>query len=153
MIKKLNLTFRLFDFILSPFMWILSGFAFEKPQETHAWHIVNWNWKKQKPLSIKETDKEARFGHSSPLGLFHMPIFGGLTKYVVIEAVGYKRYWNVGWEGQVHLLKIYDPKIKLLVGKSGFMAYGITDTNKEAKLKIVGFGTIGDGKFKGVRLF
>lgn len=149
---KLNIIFRLFDFALIPLMWILGGFTFPL-QETHAWHGVNWNWKGVKGLVIKETDKKAKFGHDDPLGLFHMPIFGGLTKYVVIQANGFDKFWHVGWPKQVSNLPIKQNRIMLLTGKEGTTAYGLGDNGKILKLKIVGYGILGDNKYKGIRLF
>lgn len=151
-VPKLNFIFRLFDFVLFPFMWILGGFKFPV-QETHAWHVKRWNWKNVKGLVIKETDKKARFGHEAPFGLFHMPIFGGLTKYVIIEAKGFDKFWNIGWEDSIQVLPIRQKRVAMLVGKKGFVAYGLGDNNKVLKLKIVGFGELGDNKYNNLRLF
>lgn len=148
---KLNYIFRAFDYFLWPAMWLLGGFVFPI-QETHIWHVKKWNWN-AKGLIIKELDKKAKFGHEAPLGLFHMPIFGGLTKYVVIEASGYSKYWHIGWEGGIHLLPIKQKRIAMLVGKKGFVAYGLGDNKKQLKLKIVGFGELGDNKYNSLRLF
>jgi len=144
--------FRILDMLLWPFMWVLGGFAFPV-QETHPWHVRKWNWKYNNGLAIKETDKKARFGHNDPLGLFHMPIIGGLSKYVVIETKGFDKYWNVGWERFIHKLPIKQNRIMLLVGKKGLIAYGLGDNGNNLKLKIVGYGTLGDSKFVGLRLF
>ncbi len=143
---------RLFDIMLWPFMWILGGFNFPV-QETHAWHVKKHNWGKQKGLVVKEVDKKALFGHEAPFGLFHMPIFGGLTKYVVIEASGHNNYWQIGWEENLHSLPIKQKRIAMLVGKRGFVAYGLGDTGQKLNLKIVGFGELGDGKYNEIRLF
>lgn len=151
-LPNINIIFRLLDFLLFPFMRFLGGFKFPV-QETHPWHIKKCNWKDARGLVIKEIDKKAKFGHESPLGLFHMPIFGGLTKYVVIEATGFKNYWNVGWEEFIHNLPIKENRIMLLVGKKGLIAYGLGDNGRNLKLKIVGFGEIGDKKYNGIRLF
>lgn len=148
---KLNYIFRALDYSLWPFMWLLGGFVFPV-QETHMWHVRKWNWN-AKGLVIKETDKKARFGHEAPFGLFHMPIFGGLTKYVVIEASGYSKYWHIGWEGNIHLLPIKQKRIAMLVSKKGFVGYGLGDNKKQLKLKIVGFGELGDNKYNELRLF
>lgn len=150
-IPKLNIIFRLFDFLLWPFMWLLGGMIFPV-QETHPWHVKKYNWK-NKGLIISKKDTKARFGHDAPLGLFHMPILGGLTKYVVIEALNFDKYWNIGWTNNIHLLPIYQNRIKMLVTKTGFIAYGLGDNGKELELKVVGFGELGDGKYNNLRLF
>jgi hypothetical protein len=133
-------------------MWFLGGFNFPV-QETHPWHVKKYNWGNKKGLIIKEIDKKAKFGHEAPLGLFHMPIFGGLTKYVVIEASGFNKCWYIGWEGFIHKLPIKQNKIMLLVGKKGLIAYGLGDNGNNLKLKVIGFGKLGDGKYNNLRLF
>jgi len=133
-------------------MWILGGFVFPV-QETHAWHVKKHNWKNTEGLVINEIDRKAKFGHEAPLGLFHMPVFGGLTKYVVIEATGFNRYWNIGWEDNIQSLRIKQNRIAMLVGKNGFVAYGLGDSKNNLKLQIVGYGNLGDFKYKNIRLF
>lgn len=149
---KVNIIFRMIDILLWPFMFILGGFKFPV-QETHAWHVMNWKWTGKDILIVKQKDKKAKFGHTAPLGLFHMPIFGGLTKCVVIEASGFDKYWYIGWQNNLHRLKIHQKKITMLVGKEGFIAYGLGDNGKNLKLKIVGYADLGDSSLRGLRLF
>ncbi len=130
----MNIIFRLVDYLLWPAMWILGGFKFPV-QETHPWHVRKYNWKNSKGLVIKVADKTARFGHEALFGLFHMPIFGGLTKYVVIEASSFSNYWNIGWQDNIQVLPIKQKQIAMLVGKKGFIAYGLGDNGKILKLK------------------
>ncbi len=144
--------FRILDILLWPFMWILGGFVFPV-QETHVWHVKKHDWKNAKGLVIKEKDNKARFGHEASFGLFHMPILGGLTKYVVIEANGFGNYWNIGWEDNIHILPIKQKRVAMLVGKNGFVAYGLGDNDKILKTKIVGYGNLGGFKYKNIRLF
>jgi hypothetical protein len=148
-----NILFRVSDALLCPFMWILGGLVFPV-QETHKWHVKRWDWKKGRGLPVKGTDSKARFSHGSFPGLFHMPLIGGLTKYVVIEAEKFDKFWYVGWDDSIHSLKIKQKRIKLLVGKSGsYNAFGLGDNGSELKLKVVGYGKLGDQKYKGIRLF
>jgi hypothetical protein len=44
-LRRLNFIFRLFDFLLWPFVWILGELVFPV-QETHAWHVSKYNWRK-----------------------------------------------------------------------------------------------------------
>ncbi len=150
-VPKVNIIFRILDLLLSPIMWILGGFVFPL-QESHPWNVKKWKWKGN-GLVIPGTDKKAKFGHKNVLGFYHMPILGGLTKYVVIEAEGFDKQWFVGWKGQIQSLPIKQNRIKLLVGKDGFQAYGLGDNGTNLKLKIVGFGEVGDSKYNGLRLF
>ncbi len=153
-IPKLNFIFRFFDILLWPIMFLLSGFKFPV-QETHPWHVKKWNWKGN-GVKIQGNDSQAFFaqsGISKYLGLYHMPILGGLQKYVVLENNNFKKYWNIGWNNHIQILKIYTPKIALLVGKEGYNALAISDDVKEINLKIVGFGVLGDKKYNNLRLF
>lgn len=150
-VPKVNIIFRLFDFLLTPFMLILGGFTFPL-QETHIWHMHKWHWK-DNGLNITERDKKTKFSENAPFSLVHMPIFGGWTRYVVIEATGFKKYWHVGWRDVLQLLPIYENRIKMLTTDKGFTAYGLSEKGSNLKLKIVGYGELGDGKHKGIRLF
>ena len=82
-----------------------------------------------------------------------MPVFGGLKKYIVLENRHYKNYWNIGWDNHIQILKLRDSKVKLLVGKEGYKAFGLSDGKSEIKLKVVGFGELGDNKYNNLRLF
>lgn len=147
--------YTLLDVFLRSLMYLLQGNITEKPQETHPWHVKRFVWK-TKGLLIEGNDHDSKFGQSGipkRFGLFHMPILGGLKKYVILENSNYNNYWNIGWNDQIQKLKIYDKRIKLLVGKEDFDAYGLSDDKTEVNLKITDFGKIGDGKYKDVRLF
>lgn len=154
-VSILNIIFSFFDLILRPIMFLLQGNFRESPQETHPWHVKRFVWKK-KGILIKGNDHESRFGQSGlskRFGLFHMPILGGLKKYVILENSNYNNYWNIGWNDQIQKLRIHDKRVKLLVGKENFDAHGLSDNKEEVELKIIDFGKIGDGKYKNVRLF
>ncbi len=147
------------DFALTPFMLFFNKFNFPL-QETHHWHTYNIDKNKIKKGTLIYAQKSnAKYGHSAKLGLYHMPVFGGLDRYVVLEAQGFKDFWYVGWSGgdaraQIHRLPIKDSQIKLLTPIRGsYEAIGFDKDGKQLKLKIVGYGKIGDGKFSGIRLF
>ena len=154
-VPRLNIFFRIIDIFMRPTMFLLQGNFSESPQETHPWHVKRFVWKK-KGLLIEGSDFESRFGQSGlskRFGLFHMPILGGLKKYVILQKNNYNDYWNIGWNDQIQKLRIHDKLIKLLVGKEDFEAYGLSDNKEEVNLKIIDFGKIGDGRYKDVRLF
>ncbi len=153
-IPKVNIVFRFLDFLLWPIMFLLSGFKFPV-QESHPWHVKKWKWK-ENGVKVLGNDSQALFGQSEIskyFGLYHMPIFGGLKKYVVLENNNFKKYWNIGWDEHVQILKIYRSRIALLVGKEGYNAFAISDDSNEIKLKIIGFGELGDRKYNSIRLF
>lgn len=157
-IKKVALCFRIVDFLLVPFMWFLGKFTFPL-QETHPWHVQTFLPKLgYKRLMVKSKKTNLRFGHESRFGLYHMPIFGGLNKYAVLEAHGFNNYWHIGWIGtnksQIQKLPIRQSRIKLLRPKNGyFEAVAFDEYGRNIKLKLVGNGRIGDRKYPGIRLF
>lgn len=156
-IKKLQSYYRIFDFLFIPLMWFFGKFTFPL-QETHKWHTYRIDPKGLKKSAVVNSQKsKSRFGHEAGYGLFHMPIFGGLDQYVVLEVLGLKDYWYVGWKGgetEVHKLPIKQSRIKLLTPLRGsYEALGFDKHGNQLKLKVVGYGKIGDGRFSGVRLF
>lgn len=156
-IKKLQGYYRIFDFLFIPFMWFFGKFSFPL-QETHKWHTYNINPKGLKNGTVVKAQKsKSRFGHEVGFGLFHMPVFGGLDVYAVLEAQGFDNSWYIGWKGgetQIHKLPIMQNRIKLLVPiKGSYEALGFDKDGKQLKLKVIGYGKIGDGKFPGIRLF
>lgn len=158
-ISELSLLLRLLDNLLSPFMFILGGFKFPL-QQSHPWHMAKMDKNlinKNNSIMISKLDELAKFGHTSPFGLYHMPIFGGLTKYVVVEADSFDIHWHVGWKDtnrcQVNRLKIYENRLKLLLGKDAYNAFALNDSGDFLTFKVIGEGKIGDRKFKGIRLF
>lgn len=147
--------YRILDYLLYPLMYVLQGNLTDSPQETHPWHVKKHRWK-SKGVLIKGDDVNSKFGQSGIskyLGLYHMPIFGGLKKYIVIENKKFKKYWNVGWNNEMQILKIYDSKVKLLPGKESYYIHALSDGSKEVSVKVVDSGRIGDGRYKSVRLF
>ncbi len=165
-IPESNIFTRFVDTLLTPFMWILGGFKLPL-QETHAWHVRSINiskLKNKKPLYIKKHQLNTKYYHDSPLGLFHMPIFGGLVKYIALKVDKFDSHWHIIWSGvdknkretdssSVHTLKIKNHGIKLLPGRDHFNVYAVDDSGKFLNVKIVGEGELGDGKFKDYRLF
>lgn len=160
--------FRLLDYLMIPIMWILSGFKNDSPQETHHWHMqeIDPNLVPDKVGIAVMGDDKSKFKGRSPIGLNHMPIFGGWTNYVILQANGIAGHWHVGWKVkflakgkkdicEIHKLKIYDDKIKVFKGinDSKKIFFGLDEAGKFIPLKIVGKGTLGDGKFNKVRLF
>ena len=159
--------YRILDYLLAPIMWMLSGFVSDKPQESHVWHMQNFNCSlvsDTKGILILGDDT-LKFTHSTFI-LTHTPILGGWKKYVIFETGDFKKFWHIGWKVyynnrkkqplcQIQKLNIYAKRAKLLVGKndSKKIFFGVNETGEIIPLKIVGKGTLGDKKFPDVRLF
>lgn len=165
-IKKVPFYFRILDYIMIPVMWGLCGFYFEKPQETHPWHMRKFpkiEIPKNKKIEIIGKDKSKHTNKGRLL--FHVPLFGGWKDYIILEAKGFDKYWQIGWiiefydnsEAlyQVQALPIFESKIKLLTGinDSKKTFFGLDKKGNFVDLKQIDSGKIGDGKNKDVRLF
>lgn len=166
-IKKVPLCFRFLDYLLFPFMWIICGFNFELPQETHRWHMMNFpniDVPKNKSVVIKGDDNSKYSAKGFPF--FHMPIFGGWKNYVILEAKDFGKFWNVGWvvrfndhsrqdRYQVQASRIYGSNIKLLKGinDSDKIFFAIGKNGGFADIKLIDEGRLGNGKYRSVRLF
>lgn len=166
-IDGVSFYFRFLDLLLFPLMWILSGFKLELPQETHPWHmqeIDEMQIPKDKLIEFIGNDNSKFSNKDKPF--FHVPVLGGWRDYIVLEAENYGKYWRIGWilkyhnsnqktDSQIQKLKIKSPYIKLLSGIDDSKKYffAVSENGNFADLKIVGSGTLGDGKFRNVRLF
>lgn len=165
-IEEVPFYFRAIDYLLTPAMWVINGFK-TPLMETHPWHPQNIHCDLIPDDIGKKTigQDPSRFSFDT-LGLIHMPIFGGWKNYLVLEAEDFDQFWRVGWKVsyldpekgrfcQIHKLKIYGPRIKVLAGndETEGIGFGLNDGHKLIPLKIVEEGVLGDGQFKGVRLF
>lgn len=151
---------------MAPLMWILCGFAFEMPQETHRWHMrifPHIDVPKNKSIVIKGDDKSKHSTRGLPL--YHMPLFGGWKNYVILKANNYGKYWNVGWIVEFHDSRntiyqvqgsrIKSPPIKVLKGinDSDKTFFAVKENGDFADIRLIDSGRIGDGKYRKVRLF
>ena len=93
---------RLADTLMKPVMFVLQGNFTEVPQRTHRWnnqHLNNYNVSQLKAsqIIIVPGDPEAKQRWFGFIPLFHMPLFGGWTKFVVIKPVDEVAEWYIGW--------------------------------------------------------
>lgn len=166
-IRSVSIFFRTLDHVLIPLMWILSGGKNDSIQESHLWHMQAFD-----PQEVPENigieirgDDTSQFPNKS-FGLLHVPLFGGWKKYVVLEAIGFSKYWHIGWKilyknssqkplCQMQKLRIYSPYIKVLKGipDGKRIFFGINEKGEFIRLQKIGESELGDGQFRDVRLF
>ncbi|MBI2032363.1 MAG: hypothetical protein HYV38_01910 [Candidatus Levybacteria bacterium] len=96
---------------------------------------------------------------------FHIPMLGGWKNYVIIEAKDFGKYWNVGWivkfknskevVYQIQALRIHSPFVKLLTGinDSEKLFFAIGEDGSFVDIRMMDRGSLGDGRYKTVRLF
>ena len=149
-------------------MFVLRGLRFDSLQETHVWHVHRIDPKdvdlKLAVLS-KGTDK-SRFTPSNASFLFHAPIFGGWKNFGVYEVDSKDTPFHIGWAGintktgklegtAVHLLPIYDNKIRMLDGPQGSRThfFAFDTMGNQIPLRKIGSGRLDDGTYLNVRIF
>jgi hypothetical protein len=148
-IPQLGLIAKIGDVLMTPLMYLVSGTFREKPQRTHRWNY--------KPLEKTELDllkkskmvfEKGIIGEVSlkwPL-LFHIPIFGGWRKYVVLVPKK-NTSWYVGWQKEedsgISLIKI-SGAVRMLIGSENVFFFGISAKSKEQiAIKEIGKGVVG----------
>lgn len=151
---------RFLDWCLVPIMYLLQGNFREIPQRTHFWNNVRWraDWYHQPWFLSFSGDPTAVAAR--PLGFiprFHMRIFGGWTKFVVLEPVEPIVDWHVGWSCDVHgsglSLVTIDRRVRMTIGPGPVKFFGLDRNGKQIELRCVGEGRIGSaGEFAEIPL-
>ncbi len=144
----------------------LASFSFERPQRTHWWNNVKFRRGSLKCLSAEKTLSFAgAVGEEEPyirifgirIPLFHIPIIGGWTTYVVLEPVESIEEWNVGWmAGSVRGASMIPirGRVRVLRGNKSVTFFGIDRrTGGQITLRHVGSGSVGDrGPYRNILL-
>jgi hypothetical protein len=151
-IPEQTLVSKLADMLMVPVMYVLQFPSFETTQRTHFWNNV-------KLRSADVTHLEAELCVSSKgnseavsrwlgfIPIFHMPIFGGWKKYIVLEPQVPQDIWYVGWiPGDVIGVSQIPLKgrVRVLIGKDNVFFFGINENGDQIKISQVGEGSIGE---------
>ncbi len=157
-IPPLGWTARLADICMIPIMWLLSGAPFERPQRTHFWNNCKFN-----PQRFEELHSFLKMIYSdgNPDVIsqgwfrFHLPLFGGWRKYIVIEPQAANTdIWHIGWcvadeKSEPILLGIsriaLRGSVRVLRGKNKACFFGISEEGRQIPLSCIGVGVIGKG--------
>lgn len=149
------------DMLMMPIMYLLQGNFSELPQRTHR-----WNNRHLKNLDITDLHIEkmavamgvpgAHERWLGPIPLFHMPVFGGWRKFVVLEPVEKTDIWFVGWVAfdALGVSKIpLKNSVRLGVGPRQAEFFGVDRNGQQIAIRVVGEGSIGEaGKYARVPL-
>ncbi len=159
-IEEQGLIGLLGDLLMIPIMYLLQLPVFDKPQRTHF-----WNNKKYYVSDIAHLDKTLFVSVSGDVDacnrwfgwipIFHMPIFGGWKKFVVIEPKVKQDVWYVGWiPGDVigiSRIKLCH-SVKLLRSPQTVYFFGLNEHGEQIEINIIGSGELGkDKKYSGVQ--
>ena len=162
-IKPQGLFSRYGDRAMLPLMYLLQGTLREVPQLTHRWNNIKFPLSElsnlQSDLMVAVTgDPQAVRRWWGPLPIFHVPLLGGWSKFVVIEPktpiVG---IWYIGWiagdtVAGVSQIPLFN-QVRLLIGSGPAQFFGLTANGEQIELQVVGHGRIGQsGKFAKVPL-
>lgn len=149
--KKQGLCGYVADLLMMPVMYALQGNFREKPQRTHRWNNIHLKNNAITDLHadhlvIVPGDVAAHRRWLGPIPLFHMPIFGGWKKFVVIEPVDVVDEWFIGWVAFDALglskIQITGP-VRLGIGPRQAHFFGLAKNGEQLRLKVVGEGEIG----------
>jgi hypothetical protein len=154
---------RFGDICMLPLMYLLQGTVRELPQQTHRWNNMKF------PLSAISHlrsdlmvtvpgDPRAVKRWWGPLPIFHIPVLGGWSKFIVMEpATPVSSSWYIGWIAGDTVAGVsqimISHQVRLLVGAGPAQFFGLTNEGEQIPLIVVGHGRIGQsGRFSSVPL-
>lgn len=152
---------RVADYLMLPVMYLLQGNFRESPQRTHRWNnshlkIEDLNLFDADKVESVAADEASSTWWIGPLPHFHMPIFGGWKRFVVVEPKESQNEWYVGWllSDALGLSKIpLKGKVRLGIGPLPLQFFGVDSDGRQIDIDIVGYGSIGKaGEFAKVPL-
>jgi len=139
------------DCVMLPVMYFLQGTLREVPQRTHRWNNTKMHAREIAHFSADHMvtaagDEDARRRWFGIIPLFHMPIFGGWSEYVVIAPVEEVGEWFVGWLPfdtiGISNIPLTGP-VRLLVGPRQVQFFGLDADGNQLPVHIIGSGVIG----------
>lgn len=152
---------RMADYLMVPIMYFLQGNISESPQRTHRWnnqHLRNMQ------IADLHADKieivpgvpGAHRRWLGPIPLFHMPLFGGWKKFVVLQPKLEIPEWYVGWIAfdtlGVSKVPLSGP-VRLGVGPRQAQFFGVNHEGEQIDIDVIGEGYIGQaGEFSKIPL-
>lgn len=156
------------DRALLPLMHAIGGFRRDSLQETHFWHGQPFPAERLDAslcVTVEGTDPSRHTNRLLPLPLFHMPVLGGWTHYVVLEAANDGRPWHVGWQHLHHpddfrascklnRLALGDARVRVLSLPTGYLTrfFAMDGSGAQRALRVVDRGCLGDGRHGDIRL-
>lgn len=149
------------DYLMLPLMYLLQGTLSEQPQATHRWNNIKF---KNNELAFLVSERMANIaGDTSAtrrwwwkLPIFHIPLFGGWKKFVVVQPEHGSVDWFIGWVAGdvsgVSQIPLRGP-VRVLLGRGPAQFFGLDGSGQQMTLLVVGHGRIGEaGKFAHVPL-
>lgn len=146
---------RLADMLMLPIMYFLQGTVFESPQRTHRWN--NHKFRSETELALIRSlprinfdgVPSARHRWLGIVPLFHMPIFGGWKKFVVLSPAEPATVWYVGWvptdgdSAGVSQIPLTGP-VRVTIGDGPVAFFALSEAGTPLQLVCEGEGYIGN---------
>lgn len=154
---------RFGDWCMLPLMYILQGTFDEVPQQTHRWNnskfpLADIAHLQSELMVTVPGDPHAVRRWWGPLPIFHIPLLGGWSKFVVLEPISpVVGSWYIGWiagDTQIGISQIrLSNQVRLLVGSGPAQFFGLGEAGEQISLAVVGHGRVGQsGAFAEVPL-
>jgi hypothetical protein len=143
-------------------MYVLQGNFKESPQKTHIWNRSNISHRAlqtiQSDMCVAGQDSDAStVAWAGLLPVFHMPIFGGWSTFIVIQPqqASIKR-WYIGWvtqdATQISRIPLSTP-VRVLLSREVVTFFGVDETGNQIPVIKVFKGSIGNaGKYSRIPL-
>ena len=102
-IEPQNTLSKVADMLMLPVMYVLQGTFKEMPQQTHRWNnlkfpLTELAYLRSEAMVTVSGDSTAVRRWWGPLPIFHIPLLGGWSKFVVLEPIKpVVEGWYVGW--------------------------------------------------------
>jgi hypothetical protein len=108
--------------------------------------LEDLHWLEAEKLASVPGDVQAVRRWFGFVPIFHMPLFGGWKKYVVVAPAGSESSWFVGWIAGdtvgISRVLLHTP-VRLLLGSGPAQFFALTDEGRQINLEIIGYGEIG----------
>lgn len=153
-VKKQGFLGKIFDYLFIPVMYLLQGNFREVPQRTHRWnnvHLQNFDISNliAEKIEIVEGQPGAHQRWLGPIPLFHMPVFGGWKKFVVLKPKVDIDEWYIGWVAFDALgyskIPLKD-SVRMGLGPRQAQFFGLDKDGNQIDVDVVGHGFIGKAR-------
>ena len=160
--KEQSTISRLADYLMMPLMYMLQGTLKEVPQRTHRWNNFKVRSNSDRFKILRDFyfiafvgDKNATKRWFGIIPIFHMPIFGGWKRFVVLEPANHTEPWFVGWAANQEVIGISQipiyGRVRVTIGPEEVSFFAMNSKHEPLLLKQVGKGFIGKaGEFSSV---
>lgn len=160
-IKTQGVWGKIADRAMMPLMYLLQGNISESPQRTHRWnnqHLQNYQISdlQADKIEIVAGDTGAHRRWFGPIPLFHMPVFGGWKKFVILQPKMPAKEWYIGWVAfdalGVSMIPLQGP-VRVGIGPRQAQFFGLNQSGQQIDIDVVGEGIIGQaGEFSHIPL-